>query len=148
MNVASGFKKKKKKCETIYVISYIYYILLTFRFIDMFVQNNLSNLFFRAFTSCFYKKILLYHLKSYFIIYIIPFYNTSNIPTFIIAHPWCDGHFTSINACEVWGARVGIQVSKREFHTHIHLDQARIEILSCIKKKNIPTSIFLFNSLK
>ena len=32
------------------------------------------------------------------------------------------GHSTSISACGVWGIRVGIQVSRREFHTHIHLD--------------------------
>ena len=31
--------------------------------------------------------------------------------------------------------KAGIQVSRREIHTHIHLDWARIEILSCIKKK-------------
>ena len=28
-----------------------------------------------------------------------------------------------------------VQVFRREFHTHIHLDQIKIEILSCIKKK-------------
>ena len=31
-------------------------------------------------------------------------------------HPWCDGHSTSINACGVWGVRVGVQVSRRELH--------------------------------
>ena len=35
---------------------------------------------------------------------------------------WCGGHSTSINACKVWGARAGVQVSRRELHTHIHLD--------------------------
>ena len=39
-----------------------------------------------------------------------------------IAHPRCSGHSTNTNACGVWGTRVGVQVSKREFHTHIHLD--------------------------
>ena len=24
------------------------------------------------------------------------------------AHPWCDGHSTSISACGVWGVRAGI----------------------------------------
>ena len=38
------------------------------------------------------------------------------------AHPWCDGYSTSISTYGVWGARVGVQVSKRELHTHIHLD--------------------------
>ena len=38
------------------------------------------------------------------------------------AHLWCDGHSTSISAYGVWGARVGVQVSRRETHTHIHLD--------------------------
>ena len=37
-------------------------------------------------------------------------------------HPWCDGHSTSISTYEGWGARVGIQVFKRELHTHIHID--------------------------
>ena len=50
-------------------------------------------------------------------------------------HPYCDGHFTSISACGVWGVRAGIQVSRRELHTHIHLDYVRVEILSCIKNK-------------
>ena len=35
----------------------------------------------------------------------------------------------------MWRVKVGVQVSRREFHTYIHLDYARIEILSCIKKK-------------
>ena len=42
------------------------------------------------------------------------------------AHPQCDGHLTCINACGVWGARVEIQVFKREFHTYIHLDLVRV----------------------
>ena len=37
------------------------------------------------------------------------------------AHHWCDGHSTSINACGMWRVRAGVQVSKRELHTHIHL---------------------------
>ena len=41
----------------------------------------------------------------------------------------------SISACGVWGAKAGIQVSRREFYTHIHLDYVRVEILSCKKKK-------------
>ena len=28
----------------------------------------------------------------------------------------------SLSACGVWEARVGVQVSKRELHTHIYLD--------------------------
>ena len=43
-------------------------------------------------------------------------------PQFTTAHPWCSGHSTSINACGVWGVRVGVQVFRREFHTHIYLD--------------------------
>ena len=35
----------------------------------------------------------------------------------------------------MWGSRAGVQVSKREFHTHILLVYARVEFLSCIKKK-------------
>ena len=38
-----------------------------------------------------------------------------------------------INACEVWGTGAEIQVSKRKFYTHIHLDYVIVEILS--KKK-------------
>ena len=50
----------------------------------------------------------------------------------ITAHSWCGGHFTNISACRV---KIGVQVSKRELYTHIHLDYVRIEILSCILKK-------------
>ena len=35
----------------------------------------------------------------------------------------------------MWEARAEVQVSSREFHTHIHLDYARVEFLSCKKKK-------------
>ena len=57
--------------------------------------------------------------------------------------PRCGGHSISINAYGMWRVRVRVQVSGREFHTHIHLDQFRVEILSCIhqpkkkKKKKI-----------
>ena len=36
---------------------------------------------------------------------------------------------------EVWGAKARIQVSKKEFYTHIHLDYVRVEILSYIQKE-------------
>ena len=51
------------------------------------------------------------------------------------AHPWCRGYSTSINTCGVWGVRAEVQVSRRELHTHIHLNYVRVEILFCIKKK-------------
>ena len=50
-------------------------------------------------------------------------------------HPYCDDHFTSISACGVWGVRAGIQVSRRELHTHIHLDYVRVEFYLVSKKK-------------
>ena len=34
----------------------------------------------------------------------------------------------------VWGVSARIQVSRKEFHTHIHLNYIRVEFLSCIKK--------------
>ena len=39
----------------------------------------------------------------------------------ITTHLWCDGH--SKYKC-LWGVggKAGVQVSKRELHTHIHLD--------------------------
>ena len=40
-----------------------------------------------------------------------------------------------LSACGVWEARVRVQISKRELHTHIHLDYVIVEILSCKKKK-------------
>ena len=52
----------------------------------------------------------------------------------ITAYPWCDGHSTSISACEVWGVRDGIQIFRRELYTHIH-DETRVKFLSFIKKK-------------
>ena len=33
------------------------------------------------------------------------------------------------------GKKAGVQVSRRELHTHIHLDYVRVEFLSCKKKK-------------
>ena len=39
----------------------------------------------------------------------------------------CNGHSTSISVCGVWEARVGVLVSRRELHTHIHLDYSRVE---------------------
>ena len=38
------------------------------------------------------------------------------------AHPWCDGHSTSMSTCGVWRARAEVQVSTNEFYTHIQLD--------------------------
>ena len=38
--------------------------------------------------------------------------------------------------CGVWGARNGVQVSRSEFHTHIHLNYAIVEFLSCINNNN------------
>ena len=35
----------------------------------------------------------------------------------------------------MWEARVGVQVSRKEFHTYIHLDYDKVDFLSCIKKK-------------
>ena len=54
---------------------------------------------------------------------------------FTTAHPQCGGHSISISTCGVWEVRARVQVSRRELHTHIHLDQDRVEILPCIKKK-------------
>ena len=36
----------------------------------------------------------------------------------------------------MWGKMVGVQVSKKDIHTYIHLDWDRVEILSCIKKND------------
>ena len=54
---------------------------------------------------------------------------TSNIYIYIYttAYPRCDGHSISISACGVWGVRARVQISRKEFHTHIHLDYARVE---------------------
>ena len=38
------------------------------------------------------------------------------------AHFWYDSHSTSINTCELLGAKTEVQVSKKELHTHLHLD--------------------------
>ena len=51
------------------------------------------------------------------------------------AHLCYNGYSTSMNAYELWGVRAEIQIFRKEFHTHIHLDYVNIEILSCIKKK-------------
>ena len=61
-----------------------------------------------------------------------------------IAHHWCSGRSTSISACGVWGVRVGIQASRREFYIYIHLDKAKVEFLSCKKKKKKTQLHYLF----
>ena len=38
------------------------------------------------------------------------------------AHFWYDSHSTSINTCEMLGTKIEVQVSKKELHTHLHLD--------------------------
>ena len=50
-----------------------------------------------------------------------------NYNVFTTVHPYCDGHSISISVCEVWRAKIEVQVSRRELHTHIHLDYARIK---------------------
>ena len=74
------------------------------------------------------------------LIYTIP-YKGSNLTTLTTVHPWCGGHSTSINVCEAWGVRAGVQVFKRDqLHTYIHFDYDRLEILSYKKKKKIDYS--------
>ena len=67
------------------------------------------------------------------------------IKSLTTAHPWCDGYSTNISACGVWGAQAGVQVSKKELHTHIHLDQAKVEfyLVSTKKKKFVTLHILL-----
>ena len=54
---------------------------------------------------------------------------------YITTYSWCDSHSTSISACRIWGINVGVQVSRKEFHTYIHVDYVRVEFLFYIKKK-------------
>ena len=56
--------------------------------------------------------------------------------------PWCDGHSTIISTCRVWGVRVEIQASKKEFHTHIHLNYIRVKFY-LVKKKKKSTILFI-----
>ena len=67
------------------------------------------------------------------------------IKSLTTAHPWCDGYSTSISVCGVWGAKAGVQISRRELHTHIHLDQAKVEfyLVSTTKKKFVTLHILL-----
>ena len=44
-----------------------------------------------------------------------------------VAHPWFGGYSTSIYDCGVWGARAGVQIFRRKFHTHIHLKSVWFE---------------------
>ena len=65
---------------------------------------------------------------------VVQFHNLK-LPRDITTHSWRNSYSTSISVCGVWGVRVGVQVSKKEFHIHIHLDYDRVEFLSCIKKE-------------
>ena len=54
---------------------------------------------------------------------------------YLIIFPQYNGYSTGINAYEMQEARVRVQIFRRKFHIYIHLDQAKVEILSCKKKK-------------
>ena len=69
--------------------------------------------------------------------------------------PLCTiGTMITISTCEVQGAKAVVQVSKSKLHRYLHLDQARLESLSCInekKKKGPLTSqvyIIVFDKLR
>ena len=49
------------------------------------------------------------------------FHHLNNEGYFTIAYIWCDGHFISISVYGMWRIKVEIQVSKKEFHTHIYI---------------------------
>ena len=63
-----------------------------------------------------------------------PFYR-QNKTLFTPTYLWCNDHSTSISACGVGckGQGSGLKYLRRSF-THMHLNYARIEFLSCIKK--------------
>ena len=54
-------------------------------------------------------------------------YSLLSINYITTAHIWCDGYFTSI--------RAKVQASRRELHTHIHLNYVRVEFSSHIQQK-------------
>ena len=65
---------------TVYKDNIIYFIL---------EQNNRfwwANKWAKSVRICYFKTILFYHLKTYFIPYTIPFYNSSNISIFIFPY--------------------------------------------------------------
>lgn len=45
-----------------------------------------------------------------------------------IAHHWRGSYSTRISSQGVWGVSPGVQVFKREIHTHVHLDYTRIKL--------------------
>ena len=59
---------------------------------------------------------------DFIFIYLLFFFLLINFLGSTTANPWCSSYSTSINICGGVGAKVGIQVSKRKFHTHIILD--------------------------
>ena len=62
------------------------------------------------------------------------------------AHSRGDGHSTSISVYGVQRARVGVQLSRRETHTNLHLDQVRVEFyLVYINKKKKSKNLILYN---
>ena len=65
----------------------------------------------------YFQKLIFGNIKKKTIF--LYFWNQKYV---ITTHPWCGDHSISISVCRVWKAKVEIQVSKRELHTHIHLD--------------------------
>ena len=66
----------------------------------------------------FFVYLFIFGIKLCWILFVL--FKKDNPAT--TAHPWCNSHCISINACGVWGTRVGIQVFRRELHIYIHLD--------------------------
>ena len=75
-----------------FVVVIVVVVVVVVVCVCVFGVSNAKNLAFdtldvsalRAFTSGIYKKKLFYHLKNYFIIYTIPFFNTPTILTFTL----------------------------------------------------------------
>ena len=62
-------------------------------------------------------------------------------------HHQHNGHFISTKF--LWSGRavVGFQAFKRKLHTHILLDQVKVEFTSCLKKKKLCQSMYIISIL-
>ena len=98
------FNNKCTVIKYIYVLLFLYFCIFMLNFLYVLLLKDVKFILVHIFIALYKCHILLTMFQ---------------ITT---AHPWCDGHSTSISAYGMWGARVRVQVSRRELHTHIYLD--------------------------
>ena len=89
---------------------------LSLSFIILFFCGVIRLLFSRL------KYYIIFIFKCFPLLFLFLFFKCLSLLFITTAHPWRNDHSTSISVYGMWGVKVKVQVSRRKFHTHIHLD--------------------------